>query len=41
MEGARFSIVRDTAFRPQSSRSTIRKVVSFEGKKNLLAPTGD
>jgi hypothetical protein len=47
MEGARFSIVRDTAFRPHHgpNNNTFRMVdlllFAFEGKKNLLAPTGD
>jgi len=47
MEGARFSIVRDTAFRPHlgPNNTTFRMVdlllFAFEGKKNLLAPTGD
>ena len=47
MEGAKFSIVRDTAFRPHlgPNNTTFRMVdlllFAFEGKKNLLAPTGD
>jgi Animal haem peroxidase len=47
MEGAKYSIVRDTAFRPHlgPNNTTFRMVdlllFAFEGKKNLLAPTGD
>ena len=47
MQGAKFSIVRDTAFRPHlgPNNTTFRMVdlllFAFEGKKNLLAPTGD
>jgi hypothetical protein len=47
MGGAKFSIVRDTAFRPHlgPNNNTFRMVdlllFAFEGKKNLLAPTGD
>jgi len=47
MEGAKYSIVRDTAFRPHlgPNNTTFRMVdlllFAFNGKKNLLAPTGD
>jgi heme peroxidase len=47
MEGAKYSIVRDTAFRPHlgPNNTTFRMVdlllFAFDGKKNLLAPTGD
>jgi hypothetical protein len=47
MEGSRFSIVRDAAFRPHlgPNANTFRMVdlllFAFEGKKNLLAPLGD
>ena len=47
MQGAKFSIVRDTAFRPHlgPNNTTFRMVdlllFAFDGKKNLLAPTGD
>jgi Animal haem peroxidase len=47
MEGSKFSIVRDTAFRPHlgPNNNTFRMVdlllFAFEGKKNLLAPLGD
>jgi Animal haem peroxidase len=47
MEGSRYSIVRDTAFKPSLGPDdrTFRMVdlllFAFDGKKNLLAPTGD
>ena len=47
MGGAKFSIVRDSAFRPHlgPNNNTFRMVdlllFAFEGKKNLLAPLGD
>ncbi len=46
MEGSRFSIVRDTAFKPKfgpnasSQKFDMRDLLffAFEGKKSLLAP---
>jgi hypothetical protein len=46
MEGSRFSIVRDPAFRPSlgPSNTTFRMsdllLFAFEGRKDLLAPLG-
>ena len=47
MEGSKFSIVRDTTFRPSlgPNNQTFRMVdlllFAFEGKKELLNPLGD
>ena len=47
MEGSKFSIVRDAAFRPTlgPNNTTFRMVdlllFAFEGKKELLNPLGD
>ena len=47
MEGSKFSIVRDTTFRPslgpnnQTFRMADLLLFAFEGKKELLNPLGD